>query len=135
MEALNSTTILIADCNRQYSATLAKELESTGSVIASQAIDEYYLLPLVESQKPKIVIIDPYFIKEPCRYFIPKLLKSYPYANIIVLSFDIYQDLIDECMNNGAKDFLLKTIGIENLKCSILKICTGEKIIQSTQAA
>jgi DNA-binding NarL/FixJ family response regulator len=135
MKPCCKTTVLVADRSRQYRLQLTKELEATGIITAYQAVDEYEVLRMMKTHRPEVVIFDPAIVSGTLRNFIHAILNVSAAVKIVVLSFDDFEELVNECMNIGAKGFLYKAGDVETLINSIIKVSGGEKVISVGYAA
>lgn len=101
------------------------ENEGLGSVIG-EAENGQEFLSLIENEKPDLVIMD---IDMPIMNGIEateKALEKYPDINILVLSMHGDQHHYNQLINAGAKGFVLKSAGKQELESAIKSLAAGD---------
>ena len=108
----------------RYGIKLLIENENLGRVIG-EADDGQKFLELLETEKPDLVIMD---IDMPVMNGIratEEALKTYPDLNILVLSMHGDQNHFNELIAVGAKGFVLKSAGKQELEDAINNVKRG----------
>lgn len=106
------------------------EKEGIGEVIA-EADNGLKLFDILETKKPDVVLMD---IDMPVMNGLEataKLIQKYPDINILVLSMHGDQEHYAQLINAGAKGFVLKTSGKQELETAIRSIAQGESYFSS----
>lgn len=104
--------------------------EGIGEVIA-EADNGLKLFDILETKKPDVVLMD---IDMPIMNGLEataKVIQKYPDINILVLSMHGDQEHYSQLINAGAKGFVLKTSGKQELETAIRSVAQGESYFSS----
>ena len=116
---MSSGLIIIAEDNPTQRKLYCDFLESHGFTVVT-ANNGYDALGLLQSLKPKVLILDIMMPEmdgiETCRRVRKKLGTSLP---IVFLTAADELDKLDECMQAGGNDFLIKTASLDHILARI----------------
>jgi DNA-binding NarL/FixJ family response regulator len=102
--------------------------------IVGDAADAQQALLLVEQTKPDIALLDVRLPGmggiEACQI----ITKRYPNTAVIILTTFTDEDLIAQCIQAGARGFIVKDVERFDLKRSIRAVARGEAVIDSKAA-
>ncbi len=110
--------------------SLLIEKEGIGKIIA-EADNGLKLFEILETSKPDVILMD---IDMPVMGGLEateKVVKKYPNMNILVLSMHGDQQHYSQLINAGAKGFVLKTSGKQELETAIRSVAKGESYFSS----
>jgi DNA-binding NarL/FixJ family response regulator len=136
MRDLNQIKIVIADRSDLYRKALAELLESGNFRVTGEAANEGDLLKLLITQKPDLVICDLFIGYGRFENTMKKIFGISPAVKLLVSSTDDYPELVEVCINTGAKGFFDKAITDSDLIIdTVKKINLGETVVLTSQEA
>ena len=134
MKTRLNTKILIVDVNKLFRKTFGSILETSFNAQLLYAEDERELFSILNINQPDLIILDLYSISAAFSRTFEMILEKARPIKVIVLSFDINEDLIETCISNGAKGFFDKNVTDTDLIVnSINKVLLGETITITPQ--
>jgi len=119
VEAMGSGLIIIAEDNATQRKLYSEFLESRGFTVVT-ANNGHDALTLLQTLKPKVLILDIMMPEmdgiETCRRVRERLGSGLP---IIFLTAADELDKLDECMQAGGNDYLIKTAPLDNISARV----------------
>lgn len=127
--------ILLVDDHEMVRAGLRLILETDDDFeVVGESATADAIVSLVEGAKPDIVLLDARLPgisgPEACR----RLTASHPDVRVIIVTTYSDNELVDECIQAGARGFVVKDIEQFSLKQSIRAVHRGEAVIASAVA-
>ena len=134
---MSTVSLIIVDDHEIVREGLRLTLQSEQDFkVIGEAASGKELLKLVKSTRPDVVLLDERMPEERGIDICKRLTKQYPGIKIIILTAHAEQeDTIVQAMMAGAKGFLIKNVGIAELKRSIRAVVRGETVLDSQVAA
>jgi DNA-binding NarL/FixJ family response regulator len=119
-------TIIIADDHRMFRESLRKILtiENVAEVLA-EASDGLELLRVLEDHKPDLILMDISMPNMDGIEATKKVLEKYPDLKILTLSGFNDEKYYFSMVDAGAKGFVLKNAGINELENAIVEVAKG----------
>lgn len=99
---------LIVDDSKILIKKISSYLEQMGFVVVGQAHDGFQGAELFESLQPDVVLLDVTMPNRDGRECLMDILNKNPKACVIMLSATKSEDVIRDCRNLGAIDFINK---------------------------
>lgn len=97
--------------------------------IAGEAADAAHAINLCSTVRPDVVLLDNHLPGVTGIEAIAALKEATPSSKILMLTVSEDEQLLAEALRQGADGYLLKTINIDDLADSILKVAQGESVI------
>ena len=97
--------------------------------IAGEAADAAHAIRLGATLRPDVVLLDNHLPGVTGIEAIPALKEASPRSKILMLTVSEDEQLLAQALRQGADGYLLKTINIDDLADSILKVAEGESVI------
>jgi DNA-binding NarL/FixJ family response regulator len=116
--------VLLADSHQNMLAGVRNLLESMFEKVVMVA-DESSLLEVAEKIKPNFIIADLSLPVTKEINIARRLNKSFPEINLIILSVHDEPTVITECLEAGAKGFVLKRTAVNDLVPAIITVLQG----------
>jgi len=136
MKLGNKINVLILDASRFYSAQLAGILNTRLRANVTHVIDENRLFSSFVKYNPDIVIYDLFSTFNQFGINMEVIQRKFPKSKVIVLSFETDPNLVDMCIEKGAKGFFDKSVkDIELLASSIKKVINDETTILNSHSS
>ena len=104
--------ILIVDDSKFIVQVLKKSLESDGHEIVGMGTDGVEGFNLFKEHKPELTLLDITMPNRDGRDCLEDILKHDAHARVIMISAIKEQEVIDFCLNIGAKGFLNKPLSV-----------------------
>jgi len=104
--------ILIVDDSKFIVQVLQKTLESDGHEVVGKGTDGVEGFELFKEQKPDLTLLDITMPNRDGRDCLEDILKHDEHAHVIMISAIKDQEVIDFCLNIGAKGFLNKPLSV-----------------------
>ena len=114
-------TILLADDEshvRLMLATLAKEM---GLEIVGEASNGAGAVKLFREKLPDLMLLDVNMPIKTGDRALPEIIKEFPTARIIMLTSMSDMMTVEECLRNGAFNYIRKDSPLEEIKAAILE--------------
>ena len=116
------TRIMIADDSDSVRLVL-KDILSIGKFeLAGEAIDGAESVEKFNEIKPDLLLLDLAMPKKDGLTVIKEIKASHPDANIIVITATDNQKLINECLQQGAKDCIIKPFDFQKVLQAIKSV-------------
>ncbi len=119
------TRVLLADDHGLIRQGLRALLEGQGFQVVGEASDGHEMLRTAEKTHPDVAIVD---IRMPVLNGVDaarELTKSLPNTKIIILSQHDENQYVTEALQAGAKGYVLKNQGAQDLVHAIREVCRG----------
>lgn len=97
--------------------------------IAGEAADAAHAIRLSTSLRPDVILLDNHLPGVTGIEAIPALRDASPQSKILMLTVSEDEQLLAQALRHGADGYLLKTINIDDLADSILRVADGESVI------
>jgi two-component system nitrate/nitrite response regulator NarL len=97
--------------------------------IAGEAADAAHAIRLATTLHPDVVLLDNHLPGVTGIEAIAALKEASPQSKILMLTVSEDEQLLAQALRQGADGYLLKTINIDDLADSILKVAEGESVI------
>jgi DNA-binding NarL/FixJ family response regulator len=120
-----STRVLLADDHGLIRQGLRALLEGQGFQVVGEASDGHEMLRTAEKTHPDVAIVD---IRMPVLNGVDaarELTKSSPNTKVIILSQHDENQYVTEALQAGAKGYVLKSQGAQDLVHAIREVCRG----------
>jgi two-component system response regulator NreC len=120
-----STRVLLADDHGLIRQGLRALLEGQGFQVVGEASDGHEMLRTAEKTHPDVAIVD---IRMPVLNGVDaarELTKSSPNTKVIILSQHDENQYVTEALKAGAKGYVLKSQGAQDLVHAIREVCRG----------
>lgn len=123
---MNTTRILLAEDHNLVRAGLRALLQNlTWIEVVAEASDGQEALELIKTLLPDIVLMD---------ITMPRLngleatraVKQFPTVNVIILSMHTTKEYVRQALRAGAKGYLIKDAGVEELEFAIKAVLQGQ---------
>lgn len=116
------STILIVDQSAFQRKRLCNIIKDLGMTVAGELSSIETLVELYHSSNPDLVIMSVSSSSKETNDAIKAIVNYNQQAKIIVCSHLRFQDDVQEYLNSGAKDFILKPYKIEEIEraCSLM---------------
>ncbi len=105
--------IMIVDDSKTFRDLIKDIIEKSGHKVVGEAADGLEAIDLYPDIKPDIVILDIIMPKISGNDAIKGILKKDPNAKIIICSTLDFEDLIQDTIKLGVKDYIIKPINNE----------------------
>src|SRR5258708_19928249 len=126
------TRVLLADDHSLIRQGLKALLEGQGFQVVGEASDGYEVVRAAEKTHPDVAILD---IRMPVLNGVDaarELRKSSPNTKVIILTQHDENQYVTEALQAGAKGYVLKSQGAEDLVHAIRKICRAPVYLTPT---
>jgi two-component system chemotaxis response regulator CheY len=114
-------SILIADDSAAIRLVLKDVLELGQHSFAGEAADGQEAIEKYAELKPELLLLDLAMPKKDGLSVVKEIIKSYPNANIILITAADDQKVINQCLTAGAKAYISKPFDFDN----VLKIISS----------
>ncbi|MCP4190093.1 MAG: response regulator transcription factor [Planctomycetaceae bacterium] len=122
----NLTSVVLADDHAMVRESLARVLESSGSVtVIGQASDGLQLLEVVEAECPNCVVLDYSMPKMDAPHAIEKLVVRHPELKILVLTVHENVHYAVRAVEAGAHGYMIKSAAVDELVDAIQVVSNG----------
>ena len=114
-------TILLADDEahiRLMLATLAKEM---GLEIVGEATNGVSAVQLFRETMPDLMLLDIHMPIKNGEFALREIMREFPEARVIMLTSISGMATVEECLRNGAFNFLRKDSPLEEIRIAILE--------------
>ena len=102
--------ILVVDDSKFIAVALTTALQEEGHEVVGRGSDGNEGLDLFKTHSPDLVLLDITMPNRDGRDCLIDILKEDPSAKIIMISAIKEQEIVDSCLNSGAKDFIQKPL-------------------------
>lgn len=134
MKTKKKKNILILDVNNSYNEKLADLLENNFNANVYHPENKDDLPVAVEKMNPEVIIYDLFSSYRIFGMTLESVNSLSTDSQVVVLSFETNEELIEMCINNGATGFIDKRIKEMNLISESLKrILKGEISVLTSQ--
>ena len=128
--------VLIVEDHPIFRLGLSSRIESMGGNVqlVGQAADGIEALPLVDTLKPNVILMDLNMPRMSGIEATRKIKQSFPEVQIIILSADDEINDINLALQAGASGYLLKSVSGEDLQQSISMVMNGDSVLSPSVA-
>ena len=114
--------VMVVDDSRFMIKTLRSMFEKMGHEVVAEANDGVHAYVEYEKHRPDIVTLDMNMPLLDGRETIAILMKSFPEANIIMISSEHKQETIIDCVKMGANHYIIKPITQKKLEKALDRV-------------
>jgi len=108
-------SILIADDSDAIRLVLKDILEVGQHSVIGEAVDGQDTIEKYSELKPELLLLDLAMPKKDGLAVLKEIIKSYPDANIILITAADDQKIINQCLTAGAKAYISKPFDFDNV--------------------
>lgn len=121
--------LIVDDHNLFRRGLIALFSDDDRFAIAGEAADAAHAIRLCTTLLPDVVLLDNHLPGVTGIEAIAALKEATPHSKILMLTVSEDEQLLAQALRQGADGYLLKTINIDDLADSILKVAEGESVI------
>jgi two-component system, NarL family, response regulator NreC len=127
--------VLIADDYYAFRQALKVMLTFEPDIeVVAEATSGRQTLEQAQRLKPSVIVTDLSMGALSGRELIRQLVSNDPSVNILIVSGQADQRVIEETMECGAKGYISKSRSLTDVPAAIRKICKGQTIVRRAQA-
>ncbi len=108
-------SILIADDSDAIRLVLKDILELGQHSVVGESVDGQDAIEKYSELKPELLLLDLAMPKKDGLTVLKEIIKSYPDANIILITAADDQKIINQCLTVGAKAYISKPFDFDNV--------------------
>ena len=121
------TRVLIVD-DSVFTREKIKQQLAQGGYEIIEAATAYGAIAKYKQYKPDITLLSIMIKRTPEYLVLEEILKSDPKAKVIIITSIGEKDKIDNCLNKGASDYLVKPLESGQIEVKIKKVLSPDKI-------
>jgi len=106
--------ILVVDDSKFIAKALKRTLENGGHEVVGMGSDGVEGFELFKNEKPDLTLLDITMPNRDGRDCLYDIIQSDKDARVIMISAIKEQEVVDDCLNCGAKDFIQKPLDLNN---------------------
>ncbi len=120
-------SILIADDHTMFVDGIESILKTESDVqVIGRCYDGLSILPFIKEKQPDILLLDVNLPGKNGIEVCKELNSKYPAVNVLAISMFNEESYVTEILNNGAKGYILKNTGREELLLAIKTVNSGK---------
>ncbi len=112
---MNMAKVMIADDSEAIRQVLRDILDIGHHEVVSESIDGNETLEKYNKIQPDLLLLDLAMPKKDGLTVVKEIMELYPEAKIILITASDNQKIIKECIDAGAKTFILKPFDFDNV--------------------
>ena len=133
---MQTIRVLIADDHPLMLRSLRLVLEGSDAVeVVGEATTGTQVLPLVESARPEVVLLDVQLPELDGFSCLERIAEAYPGISVIMVSASDHPRTIEEAQRRGASGYIVKTVAPEEFVEAIVSAARGAEFVAIGHAA
>jgi two-component system response regulator DevR len=127
---MDTIRVLIADDHPLMLRSLRMVLEASDQVeVVAEATTGAQVLPLVESARPQVVLLDVQLPELDGFTCLERIVAEFPAVSVIMVSATDHPRTIDEAAKRGASGYIVKTVAPDEFVDAIVAAARGEAFV------
>jgi DNA-binding NarL/FixJ family response regulator len=133
---METIRVLIADDHPLMLRSLRLVLDGSDQVeVVGEATTGTQVLPLVESTRPQVVLLDVQLPELDGFSCLERIIASFPEVSVVMVSATDHPRTIDDAQKRGASGYIVKTVAPEEFVEAIVSAAQGEGFVAIGLAA
>jgi len=126
---MKEVKVLIVDDKEVAREGLARLLDEQETIKVVYQCDSEYVVAAIKQCKPDLILMEAELSKREAAELISQIAKSSPDAKVAMLTDCVDKDKLFACLESGARGYLIKNLGVQELIASINLIASGRIVI------